>query len=81
MRVLVTGGAGRLGSKVVKLIASRGDSAVAFDLPQVSWEAVKGVSGVDVLPGDVTDGKQVSERAAPFTSTTATLRARSRPSE
>ena len=61
MRVLVTGGAGRLGSEVVKLIASRGDSAVAFDLPQVSWEAVKGVPGVDVLSGDVTDGKQVSE--------------------
>ena len=61
MRVLVTGGAGRLGSEVVKLIASRGDSAVAFDLPQVSWEAVKGVPGVDLLPGDVTDGKQVSE--------------------
>ncbi len=61
MRVLVTGGAGCLGSEVVKLIASRGDSAVAFDLPQVSWEAVKGVPGVDMLPGDVTDGKQVSE--------------------
>ena len=61
MRVFVTGGAGRLGSEVVKLIASRGDSAVAFDLPQASWEAVKGVQGVDVLPGDVTDLRQVSE--------------------
>ena len=61
MRVLVTGGAGRLGSEVVKMIASRGDSVVAFDLPQVSWEAVNGVPGVDMLPGDVTDGNQVSE--------------------
>jgi len=61
LRVLVTGGAGRLGSEVVKLIASRGDSAVAFDLPQVSWEVVKGVPGVDLLPGDVTNEKQVSE--------------------
>lgn len=61
MRVLVTGGAGRLGSEVVKLIASRGDSAVAFDLPQAYWEAVRGVPGVEALPGDVNDRRQVLE--------------------
>ena len=61
MRVLVTGGAGRLGSEVVKLISSRGDSAVAFDLPQAYWEAVEGVPGAEALPGDVTDTEQVSE--------------------
>jgi len=61
VRVLVTGGAGRLGSEVVKLIASRGDTAVAFDLPQVPWEAVKGLPGVEALPGDVTDKRCVSE--------------------
>jgi len=61
VRVLVTGGAGRLGSEVVRLIASRGDSAVAFDLPQAYWGAVRGVPGVEALPGDVTDKRQVSE--------------------
>ena len=61
MRVLVTGGAGRLGSEVIKLISSRGDSAVAFDLPQVSWDAVEGLPGVTALPGDVTDERQVAE--------------------
>jgi UDP-glucose 4-epimerase len=61
VKVLVTGGAGRLGSEVVRLIASRGDSAVAFDLPQAYWGAVEGVPGVEALPGDVTDKRQVSE--------------------
>ncbi len=60
MKFLVTGGAGRLGRDLLDLIASRGDSAVAFDLPQVSWEAIDGMPGVEALPGDITDPEQVA---------------------
>jgi len=61
MRILVTGGAGRLGSELIKLITSKGDSAVAFDLPQASWETIQGISGVEVFHGDVTNASNVAE--------------------
>jgi len=61
MRLLVTGGAGRLGSELIKLITSKGDSAVAFDLPQASWETIQVISGVEVLHGDVTNASHVAE--------------------
>lgn len=64
MRILVTGGAGRLGSELIKLITSEGDSAVAFDLPQASWEAIQGISGVEVFHGDVTNSSHISEACA-----------------
>ena len=55
MKVLVTGGAGRLGSELVKLFASGGHGVVAFDLPGAFWETVKGIDGVESVRGDVTD--------------------------
>jgi nucleoside-diphosphate-sugar epimerase len=61
MRLLVTGGAGRLGSEVTKLAASRGHSVVAFDLPQVYWGSVDGIEGIEKLPGDITDAGVVGE--------------------
>lgn len=61
MRLLVTGGAGRLGSEVAKLAASRGHSVVAFDLPQVYWGSVDGIEGIEKLPGDITDAGVVGE--------------------
>jgi len=61
MRLLVTGGAGRLGSEVARLAASAGHSVVAFDLPQVYWGSVDGVEGVEKLPGDITDTGVVGE--------------------
>ena len=61
MRILVTGGAGRLGSELIKLITNKGDSAVAFDLPQASWETIQGISGVEVFHGDVTNASNIAE--------------------
>jgi nucleoside-diphosphate-sugar epimerase len=61
MRYLVTGGAGRLGSEVVKLAAKKGDTAVAFDLPKARWETVSEVPGVEMLKGDITDAENVLE--------------------
>ena len=55
MKILVTGGAGRLGSEVVSLAAGIGHSVVAFDLPQARWRSVEGVPGVEIFKGDITD--------------------------
>ena len=61
MKILVTGGAGRLGSEVVSLAAGMGHSVVAFDLPQARWGAVEDVQGVVIYKGDITDPDLVSE--------------------
>lgn len=61
MRCLVTGGAGRLGGEVVRLAVQRGYSVVAFDLPQVRWEAVSEIPGVEPFKGDVTSAESVRE--------------------
>lgn len=61
MKFLVTGGAGHLGSELVKLIASNGHEAIALDLPIASWDAIKGVRGVEVLVGDITDPDFICE--------------------
>jgi len=61
MRLLVTGGAGRLGSELVKLIAESGHTAWAFDLPQAPFDAVEGIPGVETFRGDVTDPEDLAE--------------------
>ncbi|MFQ6053178.1 MAG: NAD-dependent epimerase/dehydratase family protein [Candidatus Bathyarchaeia archaeon] len=61
MRILVTGGAGRLGSEVVKLIAACGHTAWAFDLPHVPFDAIEDVPGVETFKGDITDPEDVAE--------------------
>jgi UDP-glucose 4-epimerase len=61
MRFLVTGGAGRLGSEVVRLSAERGHEIVAFDLPQARWENVSEIPGVVVFKGNITDAENVGE--------------------
>ena len=55
MKFLVTGGAGRLGTELVKLFASGGHGVVAFDLPGAFWDTVKSLDEVDSVIGDVTD--------------------------
>lgn len=61
MNFLVTGGAGRLGSKIVQLIIARGNNVRAFDLPNVQWGTIMDIPGVQVFQGNVTDPKCVSE--------------------
>ena len=60
MRILVTGGAGRLGAEVVKLCASAGHSVRAFDLPNVAWETINGLEETELFKGDITDPAQVA---------------------
>lgn len=61
MKLLITGGAGRLGSELIKLITKKGDTAIAFDLPHASWETIQDMPGVEVFPGDITNPSQVAE--------------------
>jgi len=54
MDVLVTGGAGLLGSELIKRLVRRGYSVRSFDLPTVDFWRVYGLEGVEILKGDVT---------------------------
>lgn len=61
MKLLVTGGAGRLGTELIRNITSKGHSVRAFDLPQVPWEALKEIPDVEIFKGDITQPNNVSE--------------------
>lgn len=61
MRLLVTGGAGRLGTELVRLIAANGHTAWALDLPRVLHNTLDGIPGVETFPGDMTSPEDVAE--------------------
>jgi UDP-glucose 4-epimerase len=61
MRVLVTGGAGRLGYEVAKLCSLEGYQVRAFDLPHVQWAHIEALRGVESCMGDITDPVSVSK--------------------
>lgn len=61
MRVLVTGGAGRLGYEVAKLCSLEGYQVRAFDLPNVHWDHIENLRGVEICKGDITDPVSVSK--------------------
>ena len=54
MRILVTGGAGRLGYSVSKQLVENGYTVRVFDLPHVDWIHVEQL-GVEVFRGDIMD--------------------------
>jgi len=60
MKLLITGGAGRLGAGVIRLCASEGYLVRAFDLPNVAWGTVSGIENVEIFKGDITDPAQVA---------------------
>ena len=61
MKLLVTGGAGRLGAEVARLLASEGHSIRAFDLPNVDWATVSRIDNIEIFKGDITAPAQVAE--------------------
>jgi len=65
MRLVVTGGAGFIGSEVVRQAANRGDSVVVLDSMRADVhrhrEQVPLPSGVRLVAGDVRDGPVVAE--------------------
>ena len=54
MRVLVTGGAGLLGTELIKKLVIRGHYVRAFDLPNVDFWRVEELKEVEVFRGDIT---------------------------
>jgi len=59
--LLVTGGAGRLGSELIKLLHHEGHFVRVLDLPNAHWETFKNLSGIEMFHGDITDISQVEE--------------------
>ncbi|MFQ6075551.1 MAG: NAD-dependent epimerase/dehydratase family protein [Candidatus Bathyarchaeia archaeon] len=59
MRILVTGGCGRLGSSVVRALSERKHLVRVFDLPFVDFSRVITLPNVEVFKGDITQYPQV----------------------
>ena len=61
MRVLVTGGAGRLGFIVSKMLMEKGFKVSVFDLSQVQWSHVDRLESVEKIKGDITEPQSVEK--------------------
>lgn len=61
MKFLITGGAGLLGSELVKQISHYGQEVIVLDLPHARWETVRDIEGVESVYGDITDPFQIHE--------------------
>jgi nucleoside-diphosphate-sugar epimerase len=60
MVILVTGGAGRLGYEVVKLLLQENEEVRVFDLPSVNWIPIEALGRGDIFKGNITDPEQTS---------------------
>jgi UDP-glucose 4-epimerase len=61
VRLLVTGGAGRLGYIVSRMLMEKGFKISVFDLPQVNWSHVDTLESVEKIKGDITDPQSVEK--------------------
>jgi nucleoside-diphosphate-sugar epimerase len=57
--VLVTGGAGSVGSQVVKRLQAEGQLVRVFDLPGLDYTGLEGIQGVEIVRGDITQENTV----------------------
>ena len=60
MKVLVTGGAGRLGAMVVSSLVQRGHRVTVFDLPHVNYSHLSQLPHIQISKGDITNLDQVT---------------------
>ena len=59
--VLVTGGAGSVGKRVVQRLCREGYTVRVFDLPYMDYTGLEGVEGIEVLRGDITQLTSVQQ--------------------
>ncbi len=62
--VLVTGGAGSVGKRVVQRLHQEGYTVRVFDLPQMDYTGLEGAEGIEVLRGDITQLASVQQAVA-----------------
>jgi nucleoside-diphosphate-sugar epimerase len=60
MKILITGGAGRLGAMVVASLVQRGHRVTVFDLPHVDYRHVSQLPRVQISKGDITNLDQLT---------------------
>ena len=59
--VLITGGAGSVGRQLAGMFLAEGRPVRIFDLPFMDFTGLEGETNVEVVKGDITDRKSVSE--------------------
>ncbi len=52
--ILVTGGAGSVGKRVVQRFCNEGYTVRVFDLPNMDYTGLESTEGIEVLRGDIT---------------------------
>lgn len=60
MKILVTGGAGRLGYQIINILIEKGYQVRAFDLPEVNWSHLQDIE-VEIQKGDITNPSSVEK--------------------
>ncbi len=61
MRILISGGSGKLGSILARILSQNGQGVSVFDLPIVDFSRVADLPNVEVFKGDITQYPQVRE--------------------
>jgi UDP-glucose 4-epimerase len=59
-RVLITGGAGSIGSELTRKLVERGFQVRVFDLPFLDFSALEALENVEIVKGDITDAATVA---------------------
>jgi UDP-glucose 4-epimerase len=54
-RVLITGGAGSIGSELTRKLVKQGFQVRVFDLPFLDFSALEALENVEIIKGDITD--------------------------
>ena len=61
LKVLITGGAGALGSELAKNLIEKGFEVRVFDLPNIDFYRVESLEGIEIFKGDVTEYSDVRD--------------------